>query len=170
MAPILVVGRIRRTHGLDGEVSVDVATDFPERFVPGAVVVWRGAGAPERPLTLKSVRPHTGRLLLAFEGAETVDAARALCGGELCVAEADAHPAPDGFYYSHEVRGFTCEDAQGRRLGTASGLETTPAGPMLTVDTGAGEALVPWTYPIVVRIERVERRIVLDPPEGLFEL
>jgi 16S rRNA processing protein RimM len=169
MSPLLVVGRIRRTHGLDGEVSVDVVTDFPERFVPGTAFVWRGHG-PEETLTLKTARPHSGRILLAFEGHETVDAARALCGGELCVAEGEAHPAPEGFYYSHEVRGFSCEDAAGRRLGTASGLETTPAGPMLTVDTEAGEALVPWTHPIVVRVERGQRRIVLDPPEGLFEL
>lgn len=170
MSPLLIVGRIRRTHGLDGEVSVDVVTDFPERFVPGALFVWRGTG-PEKMLTLKSARPHTGRLLLAFEGSDTVDAARALCGGELCVSEADAHPAPEGFYYSHEVRGFACEDAAGRRLGTAAGLEATPAGPMLTVEKEAGgEALVPWTHPIVVRVERGQQRIVLDPPEGLFEL
>jgi 16S rRNA processing protein RimM len=42
---------------------------------------------------------------------------------------------------------------------------------MLTVDTGGGrEALVPWTRPIVVRVDREARRIVLDPPEGLLEL
>lgn len=170
MAPLLVVGRIRRPHGLDGEVSVDILTDFPERFVPGTALVWRGA-AGERSVALKGARPHGGRLLLCFEGVETVEAARALCGGELCVAEADAHPAPEGYFYSHEVRGFACEDAAGRRLGTASGLEATPAGPLLTVETEAGrEALVPWTHPIVVRVERDSRRIVLDPPEGLFDL
>ncbi len=110
-------------------------------------------------------------MLLKFEGVNDVDAARALQGGELLVAVEDAHPAPEGFFYEHEVRGFSCEDAGGRRLGVASGLERTPAGPMLSVDVGAGrEALVPFVHPIVVAVDREGRRIVLDPPEGLLEL
>ena len=170
MSPLLVVGRIRRPHGLDGEVSVDVVTDFPERFAPGAAFEWRG-GAPRRLVTLRGARPHGKRLLLCFDGVETVEAARSLCGGELCVAEADAHPAAEGFYYFHEVEDFSCVGVAGGRLGTACGLETTPAGPLLTVETEDGrEVLVPWTQPIVVRVDRLERRIVLDPPEGLFDL
>jgi len=168
--PLLVVGLVRRPHGLAGEVSVDVVTDFPGRFVPGARLVWRG-GAAERAVTLRSARPHGTRLLLAFEGFDSVDAVRPFCGGELCVAEADAHPAPEGFYYGHEVKGYACDDVAGKRLGTASGLEITPAGPMLTVELGPGrEALVPFTHPIVVSVDRAARRIVLDPPEGLLDL
>jgi 16S rRNA processing protein RimM len=170
MPELLVVGRVRRPHGLDGEVSVEVLTDFPERFAAGAGLLWRG-NAAERAVTVRSVRPHGERLLVRFEGVEGVDAARGLQGGELCVAERDAHPAPEGFFYDHEVRGFACEDARGRRLGAASGLAATPAGPLLTVVLESGrEVLVPWTHPIVVRVDREERRIVLDPPEGLLEL
>jgi 16S rRNA processing protein RimM len=170
MPSLLVVGRIRRPHGLDGELSVDVFTDFPERFAPGVSFHWR-AGAKSRDVTVRSVRPHGERLLLSFEGIDGVDAARELQGGELCVAEADAHPAPEDFYYDHAIRGFACEDADGRPLGVASGLEVTPAGPLLTVAVSHGrEALVPFTHPIVVLVDRQARRIVLDPPEGLFEL
>jgi 16S rRNA processing protein RimM len=167
---LLVVGAVRRPHGLRGEVAVEVRTDFPERFAEGVRLVWR-RGDLEKPLVVRGVRPGGGGLLMRFDGTEDVDAARALQGGELCVPETEAHPAPPGFFYAHEVRGFVCEDASGRPLGTVVGLETTPAGPMLTVDTGAGrEALVPWTRPIVVRVDRESRRVVLDPPEGLLDL
>ena len=170
MPPLLVVGAVRRPHGLRGEVVVEVRTAFPERFADGVLLLWRKAGV-ERPLVVRSARPAAVGMLMRFEGTDDVDAARALQGGELCVPESEAHPAPEGFFYAHEVRGFACEDASGRHLGTAAGLEATPAGPMLTVDTGGGrEALVPWTRPIVVRVERERRRIVLDPPEGLLEL
>ena len=139
---MLVVGRIRKPHGLTGEVSVDVWTDFPERFASGTSLLWRGA-ASERTLSLKGVRGHRDRLLLKFEGVDDVDAARALQGGDIFVPAENAHPAPEGFYYEHEIRGFSCEDADGRVLGVASGLERTPAGPMLSVDVGPGrEALV----------------------------
>lgn len=170
MPPLLVVGAVRRPHGLRGEVVVEVRTEFPERFAEGLQLVWR-RGALERSLVVGGVRKGSRGLLIRFAGTEDLDAARALQGGELCVPESEAHPAPPGFFYAHEVRGFACEDAAGRPLGTVMHLEGTPGGPMLTVDAGGGrEALVPWTRPIVVRVDRESRRIVLDPPEGLFEL
>jgi 16S rRNA processing protein RimM len=170
MPPLLVVGAIRRPHGLGGELLVEVLTDFPERFRPGLVVVWR-RGADEKTLHVRSARSHADALLLRFDECEGIEAARALRGGELCVTEAETHPAPEGYFYAHEIQGFACEDTRGRRIGEASGLEKTPAGPMLSVAIGDGrEALVPWTHPIVVRVDRPGRRIVLDPPEGLFEL
>ena len=169
MPPLLVVASIRRTHGLEGEVVADVVTDFPERLRPGLRVVWR-SGASERPLTLRGVRPHAGRMLLAFDGVETVDAARVLAGGDLCVPEGEAFPPPEGFYYEHEVAGFRCVDGAGRELGTVTGLEKTAAGPMLTVKREGRETPVPWTRPIVVDVDRAGRRIVLDPPAGLFDL
>ncbi|HTR02740.1 MAG TPA: ribosome maturation factor RimM [Thermoanaerobaculia bacterium] len=170
--PLLVVGTVRRSHGLSGEFSVEVLSDFPERFAPGTRLLWR-RGSDARELVVAGVRPHGGGLLLTVEGCGDVTAARALQGGELCVAETDAHPAPEGYFYAHEVRGFRCEDASGRVLGEATDLAATPAGPMLTVAVGGAggrEALVPWTHPIVVAVDREGRRIVLDPPEGLFEL
>jgi 16S rRNA processing protein RimM len=166
----LVVARIQRPHGLTGEVSASVLTDFPERFVPGGVFVWK-RGSDERSLTLSAVRPHGGRLLLAFEGIDGPEDARSLSGGDLCVSAGDAVPAPPGFFYDHEIRGWVCEDAAGRRLGEAAGLESTPAGPLLSVEIRPGKvALVPFVEGIVLEVDRPGRRIVLDPPEGLLEL
>jgi 16S rRNA processing protein RimM len=166
---LLVVASVGRTHGLDGEVLADAVTDFPERLRAGLRVVWR-SGTSERSLTIRLVRPHGRRIRLSFEGVETLDAARSLAGGDLCVPEAEAVPAPEGFYYEHEVAGFRCVDAAGRDLGTVTALEKTAGGPMLTVAARGRETLVPWTRPIVVDVDRNARRIVLDPPEGLFDL
>lgn len=153
-----------------GELSIEVVTDFPGRFQPGAVLRWR-LGAAQKTLTIASVRPHAARLLLRFEGVADVDAARALQGGDLCVPVGDAFPAPDGFFYGHEIRDWLCEDVRGNRLGRVEGLEQTPAGAMLSVETRAGKVvLVPFAHPIVVRVDRATRRIVLDPPEGLLDL
>jgi 16S rRNA processing protein RimM len=167
---LLVVARVERPHGLAGEVSASVLTDFPERFAAGRVLVWK-RGSEERSLTLSAVRPHGRRLRLAFEGIEGPEAARTLAGGDLCVPADDAVPAPPGFFYDHEIRGWSCEDRSGRRLGEAAGLESTPAGPLLSVETRPGKiALVPFVDGIVIEVDRAGRRIVLDPPEGLLEL
>jgi 16S rRNA processing protein RimM len=170
MSELLVVGKVQRPHGLSGEVSIEILTAFPDRFSPGAQLVWR-RGDLEKGLTVTGVRPHADRLLLTFSGVADVDAARELAGGDLCVPESEAFPVPEGYYYSHQIRGFTCEDRRGRLLGRAAGLEQAPGGPLLSVETPAGRtALVPFVHAIVVSVDSDARRIVLDPPEGLMEL
>ena len=170
MNALLRVARLVRPHGLSGEISSEVVTDFPERFVPGSRLIWQRGGV-EQTLTLASARTHGRRWLLGFEGVSDAEGARSLCGGDLSIAESDAFPAPEGFFYSHEIRGWRCEDVRGVPLGSAAELEASPAGPMLSVDTGGGKiALVPFVHGIVVRVDRDARKIVLDPPEGLLEL
>jgi 16S rRNA processing protein RimM len=106
-----------------------------------------------------------------FEGVESIDEARGLCGGDLSVNSDDVFRPPEGFYYSHELEGFRCEDPRGELLGVASGLEQTTAGPLLSLDAPEKKGLlVPFVEGIVVRVDRAGRRIVLDPPDGLFDL
>jgi 16S rRNA processing protein RimM len=167
---LLVVGRVERPHGVAGEVSVSIRTDFPDRFVAGADFLWQN-GETRRALRVTSARPHLGRMLLRFEGIDDLSAARSLAGGDLFIASSDARPAPPGFFYEHEVVGWVCEDRAGRRLGDVIGLEKGPGSPLLSVETRPGKvALVPFVHGIVVSIDREARRVVLDPPEGLLDL
>ena len=66
--PALAVGKVVKSHGVRGEVVVEVRTDSPElRFAPGAVLgVQRRATAAPATLTVAAARPHAGRLLVVF--------------------------------------------------------------------------------------------------------
>lgn len=166
----LLVGIVRRPHGLAGELSVEVVTDFPEHLSPGRDLRWERAGQ-RRNLRIVAARAHGKRILVSFEGIDTIEAAREVAGGELTVDPGGAAPRRPDFLYSHEIEGWSCEDARGRLLGRARELEQTAAGPMLSVESADGrEVLVPFVWPIVVSVNEESRRIVLDPPEGLLEL
>jgi len=167
---LLVVGHVERPHGVAGEVSVSIRTNFPDRFVAGAAFIWQNGDA-KRVLRVTTARPHLGRMLLRFEGVGDVSAARSLAGGDLSIESSEARPAPPGFFYEHEVVGWACEDRDGRRLGEVTALERAPGAPLLSVETQPGKvALVPFVHGIVVSVDREGRRIVLDPPEGLLDL
>lgn len=145
-------------------------TSFPDRFVKGLRLFWQGASS-ERELTVVSARPGGARLLIRFDGVEDAAAARELAGGDLWIAESDAVEAPEDFYYSHRVQGWRCEDARGHLLGRVIQLEPAAGGPMLSIEVAGREAVaVPFTRPIVVSVDPDEKRIVLDPPEGLMDL
>ncbi|MFC1963725.1 ribosome maturation factor RimM, partial [Chloroflexota bacterium] len=55
----LIVGRIIAPWGTNGEIKVQVITDFPDRLVQGEEVYLDGI-----PLAIERSRYHKGRLLL----------------------------------------------------------------------------------------------------------
>ena len=67
----IVIGRVMRPHGLVGEVSVEILTDFPERFREGLAVRLEGPDGDTRDTRIATVRPHGGRALIRFEGIPT---------------------------------------------------------------------------------------------------
>jgi 16S rRNA processing protein RimM len=165
-----VVGRIARSHGNRGQVIVNPETDFPDaRFAAGSVLYVRGGDRP-REIRVTSARFHRGRPIIAMEGIGTIDAAEALAGEELRVPEAALEALPDGSFYRHELVGCDVETTSGTRIGKVSGVAGEAGVSWLVVDKAGEEILIPLAAGICVRIRPGERRIIVDPPEGLLDL
>lgn len=167
----LVVGRIARAHGIGGEVSVEVRTDAPEiRFGDGARLDTDPADLG--PLTVRRSRWHSGRLLVTFDGVADRTSADALRGA-LLVVDSETSPATDNDdeYWDHELTGFDVVSKSGEALGVLEDVVHPPGPDLLVVRRPDGrEALVPFVREIVPVVDRKSGRIVVDPPEGLFEL
>lgn len=164
----LAVGRVRRPHGVRGEVTVEVVTDFPGRVADG-VEVKLGREGPDRRLTVHRVRMHKGQWLLAFEGLQDRDDVEPLRDLWLFLPEQERSELPPTYYYEHELPGLACVDKAGNTLGTVLELMTVTARPLLRVEVRGKEALVPFTSPIVVRVDLAAGQVVLDPPRGLLD-
>jgi 16S rRNA processing protein RimM len=89
------VGKIRRPHGVRGELWMDVLTDFPERLRPGLTVY---AGENHQPLHLRRCRSQGSSLLVTFEEYSDSEAAGVLRNENLYVRAEDI-PQPEGDYY-----------------------------------------------------------------------
>jgi 16S rRNA processing protein RimM len=162
-----VVGRIGRPHGLRGEVTVQVHTDFPEqRFVPGSQL----RAHTGRALTVRTARPHRGALLVEFAGVVDRDGAAEL-RGLFVTAEATALPElddPDEFY-DHQLEGLAAVASDGATLGTVREVIHAPGNDLLVLQTERGEALVPFVRAIVLEVDLAGRRVVLEAPAGLLD-
>ena len=163
----LAVGRIRRPHGVHGEIVVDIETDFPERMGPG-VRIGLGAEEPERFLEVERVRLHKGAWLVCLAGFPDRTAVDPLRGLWVFLPPQERSALPDNYYYEHELLGLDCADGQGKTLGRVTGLVPGGGGSLLRVDAEGREVLVPFTSPIVVRVDLDHGVVVLDPPVGLF--
>jgi len=176
----LVIGQIVRPHGIRGEVVVEVTTDDPAaRFAAGSELAATGqasvraSGGPgPGALRIEAVRPHQGRLIIAFEGVVDRDGAEELRGIRLCVdsAEVGEPDDPDEFH-DFQLIGLAVVDVDGAPLGEVVRVDHGPAADLLVVRLTHGrEALVPFVRAIVPTVDVPGGRVVLTPPPGLLEL
>ncbi|NLG45634.1 ribosome maturation factor RimM [Gordonia sp. (in: high G+C Gram-positive bacteria)] len=169
----LVIGRVVKTHGVRGEVVVDVRTDDPaDRFAVGTVLRGRAAanaGGGESEYRVTAARMHSGRLLLSLAEVRGRDEADKLRGTLFLIdaADVDSGDDPDEFY-DHELEGLPVTTVDGEAVGTVKEVLHLPGGEVLAVTAADGrEVLIPFVREIVptVTLEGIE----IDPPEGLIE-
>jgi 16S rRNA processing protein RimM len=171
----LVVGRIGRPHGVNGEVTVEVRTDDPDdRFAVGRALATDPAESG--PLTVDRVRRHSGRLLVRFAGVDDRDAAESLRGVLLVIDSAELPPSGDADeFYDHELIGLTAVTAAGMKIGVVTEVRHTGQD-LLVIGRAAGdiggqeddEVMVPFVAALVPEVDVAAGRIVVDPPPGLL--
>jgi 16S rRNA processing protein RimM len=167
---MVLVGRVRRPHGLRGHVVVAPETDFiEERFRAGATL-WTRSERGDEVLTVSSARVQNGRPVIGFEGFATIEDVERLSGLDLRVPEDALQPLPEGVYYVHDLVGCVVETASGERVGEVSRVDGGAGASLLSVAGPHGEVLVPLAADICVEVDIVGRRIRISPPEGLLEL
>ena len=174
MAPgaLVAVGEVLRPWGLRGELRVRPLTDRPaERFQRlRRCVLWEPEVDRREDVQIADCRFDGDELFVRMEGVSSPEEAKRFSGRFLAVAQEDALPAPEGHFYPWEMTGAVVETREGRRVGEFVGVEDHAAQPLWIVAHEGRELLVPAVPEIVVDVNVKERRIVIDPPEGLLDL
>ncbi|MCU1537225.1 MAG: rRNA processing protein RimM [Humibacillus sp.] len=168
----LVLARIGKPHGLQGEVTVRLHTDEPEvRFAVGCVIATDaavGSGVP-RELTIVATRVHNGVWLLTFEEIPDRTGAESLRGTQLVTSVATPAVDDDDAFYEDDLVGLEARDQSGTVVGTVTGLEIGPAQDRLVLTLTDGvTAYLPFVRHMVPVV--AEDHVVVDPPAGLFDL
>ena len=175
----LVVARVLRPHGTQGEVSCEIVTEFPQRFRRTKRVFLSPPSGPGRgeplerampkPYAVKRARvaPHRGHseVILELDEVPDRDAAEALRGWIVQVPEAEAWKLPRGRYYWHQIVGLRVVTAEGEEIGTVSEILETGANDVYVVKGAGGERLIPAIKQVVTEIapERGEMVVALLP-------
>lgn len=169
MDELVSIARIARPHGLRGEVSADVLTDFPERFDGLENVIAVLPGDERRELRIERFRFQNERVLLKFFGIDRIEDTDSLRNAEICVTENEAVALEEGEFFDWELSGCTVETIDGETVGTVKELMRTGGTEVLVIDGADKEYLIPFAESICTEVDVEKKRIVIDPPEGLLE-
>lgn len=161
------VGAVAGAFGVKGEVRLKSFTATPEDLAAyGAVETEDRAQRFDITLTGQTKGALIGRL----SGVATKEVADRLRGARLYVARAKLPEPEDDEYYYADLIGLEVFDTGGAALGRVKAVLNHGASDLLEVDRveGGATVLVPFTQEVVPTVDLSARRIVADPPEGLF--
>ena len=143
------VGRVGRSHGLDGAFVVEEASQDGRRFEVGSTLHVEG----ERAVVVLYRRAGGGRPAIKLDRPVRR-------GAELTVPRAALPPPESGSYYVADLVGLDVLETGGERLGAVVDVLPGVANDVLELDTGL---LLPLVEDCVHDVDLAQRRVLVVP-------
>jgi len=163
----VLLGEIGAAQGLKGEVRLRSYTQDP------ASIARYGALDDEhgRRIEIESLRVTPKALVARIKGVTTREGAEALAHTKLYIARSRLPEREEEEWYHSDLIGLAVVDSGGTPIGTVITVQNFGAGDLIEVKPAAGgpTVLVPFTRDAVPEVDVEGGRLVLVPPEGLFE-
>jgi 16S rRNA processing protein RimM len=174
----IIVGRVRKAHGIRGEVVVELITDAPDAIFASGRRVFAGTAtgdlAPNRlELRIRTARPFNEGLLVGFDAVPDRNAAETWRGRYLLLPADELPPPDEEEVYVHDLVGMRVELESGEVVGTVDEIYELPQGLAIDVRRRAPRemetVLLPYDERTIASVDKSARVIVVTPAEGLLE-
>jgi 16S rRNA processing protein RimM len=162
----LVIGKLRKPHGVRGEISMEVLTDFPERLKSGSVVY---VGDKHQTMTVRELRWQNELLLLSFHGYNDPEQVGELRNQLVFIRSDEIPPLAEDEYYHHQIIGLQVINDLGEPLGRVTSVLETGSNDVLVIQSMAGaEILLPVIDDVILDIDLLGGRIRVHLLPGLL--
>lgn len=164
------LGKIVRKHSFKGEVVIKLDTDEPELY-RNMESVFVELGNNLVPFFIEKSSLHKGnQLRVLFEDLYTEEEADSILKSGIYLP-LDMLPklSGDKFYY-HEVIGFAIEDVNFGKVGEIVHINDKAAQPLFEIDRDGKEVFIPMIDDFIKKVDRKNKTILVETPEGLIDL
>jgi len=160
----VLIGKLQKSHGVRGEISMRVITDFPERIRRGKIIY---IGSDFQSNKITGTHWKNNLLLLKLDGFDDPESVRELAGKDVFVAVKDLPPLPAGRYYHHQLIGLRVFEGE-EDLGVLAAIMETGANDVYIIDQANGqELLIPAIPEVILKIDLQQKRMNVRLLEGL---
>ena len=164
------LGKIVRKHSFKGEVVIKLDTDEPELYENlESVFVLHGTNLI--PFFIeKSLLQKGNQLRTKFEGVDSEKDADSILKSGVYLPLTMLPRLVGNQFYFHEVIGFQLEDVNHGLVGEIVGINDKTAQPLFEVDKDGVEIFIPMIDHFIKKIDRPNKKVVVETPEGLIDL
>ena len=163
------LGYIIRPHGLRGELQIFIDTDNPQAY-QNLESVFVLEGQQLVPFFIDQLQvKQKGLAVVKFEGVDSEDDARQLLKAALYLPIEALPPLQGNQFYFHEVIGFKLIDKAHGEVGIIQAINDEAAQPLMFVQAGDREVIIPIVDPIIQKLDRQNKALHIQAPEGLIE-
>ncbi|MDP4198939.1 MAG: ribosome maturation factor RimM [Bacteroidota bacterium] len=156
----VLIARIRKPHGLQGELEIESFTWDEGRFGKLKRVFLRNAEGIITEQIVESARPTNRGVLIRFQGVQDRDAADGLRGAEMFIPESERPKLPEGRAYYDEIIGmYVIDDVSGTAIGRVTNVLNMPAGDVFVLDINGQEHLVSNAGDEIVKIDTAKNEV-----------
>lgn len=164
------LGKIVRKFSFKGELLAKLDTDEPEMYeeLESVFVDFNGNLVP---FFIRSSQLHKSTLLrIDFEDVDTETDADDLIGADLYLSLTMLPELEGNQFYFHEIIGFTVKDLNFGEVGIIKGVNDNTAQALFEIDHNGKEVLIPVNDDFIKKLDRKNKTITLDTPEGLIDI
>ena len=164
------LGKIAKKFSFKGEVLIYLDTDEPELY-EDMESVFVEFNKNLVPFFIENSNLHKGDFLrVKFEDVDSEEDADEIMGCEIYLPLNMLPKLTGNKFYFHEVIGFEIEDQRLGVFGKIVSINDTSAQPLFEVINGTVEILVPMIDQFLVKIDRENKKVIMNLPEGLVEM
>ncbi|MDB9782982.1 ribosome maturation factor RimM [Winogradskyella sp.] len=164
------LGKIVKKYSFKGELLAKLDTDEPDLYdsLDAVFIDLRGNLVP---FFIEACQLHKSDLLrLKLEDVNSEADADALMKTELYLP-LDLLPKLEGDkFYFHEVIGFSVKDKNFGDVGILKGINDSTSQALFEIDRDGIEILIPMNDHFIDRVDRKNKTVIVDTPEGLIDL
>ena len=163
------VGKIVKTHGLKGEVTLRIDN---EQFDDIEELNYFLLDVNEQliPYFIEDIAYHSNKAFVLFQDLKTLEAANQFVG-KSAYLPLDLLPEKEGNdFYSHEVVGYLVVDEEKGEIGNVNEIIEYPTQSIIQIIKDGKEILIPIHDDILKDVNRDEKKIYIKAPNGLIDM
>ena len=162
----IVVGKIVNTHGIKGDIKIYPYTTNMERF---SILKKAYIGQDKLSVEIENIKYHKGMILLKLKGFNNINEVLKFKDEFIFVDELNKVKLPKDNYFIYELIDCKVFDLDGNSLGYIKDVLQNSSNDIYIIKDKDKEYLIPAVKKFIKEVNIVEKKVVIDPIEGMIE-
>ena len=163
------LGRIVKAYGKKGELNVVLDTDNPENY-KDLKSVFLDLKGNLIPYFIENIQIKNNKAIIKLKDVLTPEIAEMFVNAEIFLPLDQLPKLTGNNFYYHDIIGYTIIDKTYGSIGKVEKVLDLPQQAILQIKYKNKEILVPITDEIIKIVDRNNKQIKIEAPEGLIEI